>query len=162
VSWGWKATPRLRRFVACRASALALGLSSQMSPDGRRVIVVRRTDSPPWRITLAWSVTARPLAVTPANWVAASANSRTTMLALSGNRSRSPSVASGPVWKLDSRFHPARQHEAWEAEALDQSTIVRLVRNVLDGLLPEPLDDVLEREAEQRVRVAELLDGLDE
>jgi len=28
--------------------------------------------------------------------------------------------------------------------------------------VPEPLDDVLEREAEQRVRVAELLDGLDE
>ena len=67
-----------------------------------------------------------------------------------------------PVWKLDSRFHPARQREAWEAEALGQSTIVRLVRNALDGLLPEPLDDVLEREAEQRVRVAELLDGLDE
>jgi hypothetical protein len=67
-----------------------------------------------------------------------------------------------PVWKLDSRFHPARQHEAWEAEALGQSRIVRLVRNALDGLLPEPLDDVLEREAEQRVRVAGLLDGLDE
>jgi hypothetical protein len=32
----------------------------------------------------------------------------------------------------------------------------------LDGLLPEPLADVPEREAEQRVRVAELLDGLDE
>jgi hypothetical protein len=32
----------------------------------------------------------------------------------------------------------------------------------LDGLLPEPLDDVLEREPEQRVRVAKLLDGLDE
>jgi hypothetical protein len=32
----------------------------------------------------------------------------------------------------------------------------------LDGLLPEPLADVLERETEQRVRVAELLDGLDE
>jgi hypothetical protein len=43
-----------------------------------------------------------------------------------------------------------------------QSTIVRLVRNALDGLLPEPFDDVLEREAEQRVRVAKLLDGLDE
>jgi hypothetical protein len=67
-----------------------------------------------------------------------------------------------PVWKVDSRFHLARQHEAWEAEALGQSTIVRLVRNALEGLLPEPLDDVLEREAEQRVRVAELLDGLDE
>jgi hypothetical protein len=37
-----------------------------------------------------------------------------------------------------------------------------IVWNALDGLLPEPLDDVLEREAEQRVRVAELLDGLDE
>jgi hypothetical protein len=33
---------------------------------------------------------------------------------------------------------------------------------VMDGLLPEPLDDVLEREAQQRVRVAELIDGLDE
>jgi hypothetical protein len=32
----------------------------------------------------------------------------------------------------------------------------------LEGLLPEPLSDVLEREAEQRVRVAELFDGLDE
>jgi hypothetical protein len=35
-------------------------------------------------------------------------------------------------------------------------------RKSLDGLVPEPLADVLEREAEQRVRVAELLDGLDE
>jgi hypothetical protein len=33
-----------------------------------------------------------------------------------------------PVWKLDSRFHSARQHEAWEADALGQSMIVRLVR----------------------------------
>jgi hypothetical protein len=35
-------------------------------------------------------------------------------------------------------------------------------RNALDGLLPEPLAEVLEREAEQRVWVAELLDGIDE
>jgi hypothetical protein len=55
-----------------------------------------------------------------------------------------------------------RQHEAWGAEALGQSTIVRLVRNALDGLLPEPLSDVLGREAEQRVRVAELLNELGE
>jgi hypothetical protein len=53
----WKAAPRLRRFVACRASALALGLSSQMSPDGRHVIDVRRTDPQPRRITLGWPVT---------------------------------------------------------------------------------------------------------
>jgi len=46
-----------------------------------------------------------------------------------------------------------------EAEALGQGTIQQLVRDALDALLPEPLDDVLEREAEQRVRVAELLDG---
>ena len=57
VSSGWKATPRLRRFVACRASVLALGLSSQMSPDGRHVSVVRRTDSLPWGIMLGRPVT---------------------------------------------------------------------------------------------------------
>jgi hypothetical protein len=56
----------------------------------------------------------------------------------------------------------AREFEAWECEALGQGTIQRLVRDALDGLLPEPLSDVLEREAEQRVRVAELLDELDE
>jgi hypothetical protein len=67
-----------------------------------------------------------------------------------------------PVWKLDSRFHPARQHEAWEAEALGQSTIVRLVRNALDGLLPEPLDDVLERKQSSGCGSLSLLDGLDE
>jgi hypothetical protein len=38
----------------------------------------------------------------------------------------------------------------------------RLVRDALDGLLPEPLSDVLGREAEQRVRGAELLNELDE
>jgi hypothetical protein len=66
-----------------------------------------------------------------------------------------------PVWKADNRYHPARQFEAWEAEALGQGTIVQLVRNALDDLLPEPLEDVQEREEAQRERVAELLDGLD-
>jgi hypothetical protein len=32
----------------------------------------------------------------------------------------------------------------------------------LDGRLPEPLSDVLEREAEERTRVAAVLDVLDE
>ena len=45
---------------------------------------------------------------------------------------------------------------------LGQGTIQRPVRAALGGLLPEPLSDVLEREAEQQVRVAELLDELDE
>jgi hypothetical protein len=71
-----------------------------------------------------------------------------------------------PILKKDHRFTTepggAREFEAWECEALGQGTIQRLVRDALDGLLPEPLSDVLEREAEQRVRIAELLDGLDE
>jgi hypothetical protein len=66
-----------------------------------------------------------------------------------------------PVWKVDNRYRPARDHEAWEAEALCQGTIQQLVRNALDGLLPQPLEDVREREETQRERVAELLDGLD-
>jgi hypothetical protein len=41
-----------------------------------------------------------------------------------------------------------------------QGAIQRLVRDALDGLLPEPLSDVLEREAEQRTRVAAVLDVL--
>jgi hypothetical protein len=49
-----------------------------------------------------------------------------------------------------------------ECEALGQGISQRLVRDALDGLLPEPLSDVLGREADQRVRVAELLNELDE
>jgi hypothetical protein len=45
---------------------------------------------------------------------------------------------------------------------LGQGTIQRLVRAALDGLLSEPLSDVLEHEAEQRARVAAVLDELDE
>jgi hypothetical protein len=56
----------------------------------------------------------------------------------------------------------AREFEAWECEALGQGTIQRLVGDALDGLLSEPLSDVLEREAEQRARVAAVLDELDE
>jgi hypothetical protein len=59
--------------------------------------------------------------------------------------------------KLDKRFKPAREYQAWEAEALGQGTIQRLVRDALDDLLPEPLESVLEKERRQRQRVAELL-----
>jgi hypothetical protein len=67
-----------------------------------------------------------------------------------------------PVWKTDNRYRPALDHEAWEAEALGQSTIRRLVSDVLDDLLPEPLEDVLEREHVQRDRLAALLAGIEE
>jgi hypothetical protein len=64
-----------------------------------------------------------------------------------------------PTWKIDNRYDPPLDHEAWEAEALGQGTIQQLVRDALDRLLPEPLEDVLEREEAQRERVAALLDG---
>jgi hypothetical protein len=46
-----------------------------MSPDGRHVIVVRRTDSLPWRITRGLAGYSRRLALNLANVVEASANS---------------------------------------------------------------------------------------
>jgi hypothetical protein len=49
---GLEGNPAPTSLPRFRASALALGLSSQMSPDGRHVIDVRRTDSLPRRITL--------------------------------------------------------------------------------------------------------------
>ncbi|HVD82063.1 MAG TPA: hypothetical protein VNB87_16165 [Propionibacteriaceae bacterium] len=49
--------------------------------------------------------------------------------------------------------------EAWEAEALGQGTIQRLVR---DALLPEPLTTFWNGKQSSGVRVAELLDGLHE
>ncbi|MDP9264779.1 MAG: hypothetical protein M3O91_01480 [Chloroflexota bacterium] len=62
-----------------------------------------------------------------------------------------------PIWKTDNRYKPPQETEAWEAEALGQQTIVRLVRKKLDSLLPEPLADVLEREAVERVRMRAVL-----
>ncbi len=84
------------------------------------------------------------------------------MRAISGKRSRSPSVASHRFgsWTADSTRRGNTRHGKPKRSARARSS--GLSRMALDGLLPDPLDDVLEREAEQRVRVAELLDGLDE
>lgn len=65
--------------------------------------------------------------------------------------------------KEDGRYRddsPDRVSEAWETEALGQSTIVELVREALDELLPEPLDDVLEREARERDEWLTRIEGL--
>jgi hypothetical protein len=64
-----------------------------------------------------------------------------------------------PVWKVDNRYNDKTPREAWECEALGQGTIQRLVRNALDQLLPEPLADVLEREDQERERLAAILDA---
>jgi hypothetical protein len=65
-----------------------------------------------------------------------------------------------PIWKTDARYRPPLKHYAWETEALGQRTIVDLVSAALDALLPEPIDDVLEREREQMGEVAALLEEL--
>jgi hypothetical protein len=67
------------------------------------------------------------------------------------------------IGKSDRRFKNGGAHEAVEAEALSQRLIVQIVRDRLDELLAEQgvdLNDVHEREAEQRRRVAELLAGM--
>jgi hypothetical protein len=62
------------------------------------------------------------------------------------------------IEKKDRRFKGERgRHMAVESETLSQRLIVDLVRARLDTLLPEPLDDVLERQAVQRGSVAALL-----
>lgn len=65
-----------------------------------------------------------------------------------------------PILKTDSRFSSRRPHEAFEAEALGQTEIERLVRTRLDELLPEPLPDVLARERSERAELQAMLDGL--
>jgi hypothetical protein len=62
-------------------------------------------------------------------------------------------------WKKDKRFKPPRWFQAVETEALGQTEIVRLLTEKLDELVPEPLEEVLEREEQQRVLVRKLLRG---
>ena len=61
------------------------------------------------------------------------------------------------ITKLDHRYKPARPVVAFETEALSQTIIQNLLIDRLDDLLPEPLEDVLVREEEQRREVEALL-----
>jgi hypothetical protein len=61
------------------------------------------------------------------------------------------------IEKPDRRFKPVRYHPAIETEALSQPVLVQIVRDVLDFLLPGPLEDVQVREAQQRERVHAVL-----
>jgi hypothetical protein len=63
------------------------------------------------------------------------------------------------IEKLDRRFRPARRYEAVETEALRQEVIVRLVRERLDALLPEPLHHVRVREGQERATYLRRLNG---
>jgi hypothetical protein len=61
------------------------------------------------------------------------------------------------VEKVDRRFRPPRRHEAVEVEALGQGVVTTILRDALDGLLPEPLEGVQVREVAQREQVAAML-----
>ena len=60
-----------------------------------------------------------------------------------------------PILKTDGRTKS--QHLAIEVEALGQADLVGLVRSRLDALLPEPLEDVRERQRQERDTVAAIL-----
>jgi len=62
------------------------------------------------------------------------------------------------ISKPDKRYKPVQYHDAVETEALGQSVIVNIVRRHLDLLLPEPINDVREREQHQREKIARLLE----
>ena len=59
--------------------------------------------------------------------------------------------------KLDYRCKPPRPYRAIECEAVGQAVLERMLRKVLDDLLPEPLERVRVREERQRKRLAALL-----
>jgi hypothetical protein len=63
------------------------------------------------------------------------------------------------VEKKDNRFKPARTFPAVETEALRQREIQRILLEVLEETVPQPLSEVLEREKRQRVQVRERLSG---
>jgi hypothetical protein len=66
------------------------------------------------------------------------------------------------IQKLDRRYNGGNgergaHFDAVETEAFGQANIVAALRARLDELMPEPLVDVLERQARQRTEVAEQL-----
>ena len=52
--------------------------------------------------------------------------------------------------KVDNRCKPPRPYKAIECEAVGQAVLERMLRKVLDALLPEPLANVQLREERQR------------
>jgi hypothetical protein len=66
---------------------------------------------------------------------------------------RNPRLRRLAIDKVDRRYNPPRPYKAIECEAVGQVVLERMLRDRLDELLPEPLDDVLVREQRQRAKV---------
>jgi hypothetical protein len=62
-----------------------------------------------------------------------------------------------PIAKKDNRYKDGRPHLAFEAEAIGQAELTDLLRDHLDGLLPEPIADVLERQKREKEEARRLL-----
>jgi hypothetical protein len=60
---------------------------------------------------------------------------------------RSPRLRRLAIDKLDHRYRPPRHYRAIECEAVGQAVLERMLRKVLDDLLPEPLERVRARAA---------------
>jgi hypothetical protein len=70
---------------------------------------------------------------------------------------RNPRLRRLAINKLDHRCKPPHPYSAIECEAVGQAVLERMLRKVLDEMLPESLEVVLVREQRQRRRVAALL-----
>jgi hypothetical protein len=68
---------------------------------------------------------------------------------------RNPRLRRLAIDKFDNRCKPPRPYRAIECEAVGQAVLERMLRKVLDEMLPEPLE--LVREQRQRKQVAALL-----
>ena len=66
---------------------------------------------------------------------------------------RSPRLRKLAIDKVDNRCKPPRPYKAVECEAVGQAVLERMLRKVLDELLPEPLERVQLREERQRAKV---------
>jgi hypothetical protein len=87
---------------------------------------------------------------------------RWTRVAITGDQAGTLRVKGiDPIIKHDHRYTDGREHEAYEAEALGQGELTRIVRIALDSILPEPLDHVLEREKLEREQMTERLANIE-
>ena len=72
-----------------------------------------------------------------------------------------PRLAAEVIEKKDNRYNPPKVYQAVECEAIKQRVLVRLVRDWLDALLPEPIRRVRVREQRQREAMAAALAKLE-
>jgi hypothetical protein len=66
---------------------------------------------------------------------------------------RSPRLRKLVIDKIDRRYKTPRAYQAIECEAVGQVLLEQMLRARLEGLLPKPLADVLERQARQRAKI---------